>query len=152
MGRLKLDVQYAKAICEVNEYLKGINKEDIAKIPKNFIQFLSQNASKDYVCEFDYTKPLNELQLLEETKIIICLICYKYWCDTEEKKEMFLEQLNINEEEFQKELHEKYNVDNIFKNKVQIPTSKALVVKKEESILIKILNKIKNLFKLKKGD
>ena len=65
---------------------------------------------------------------------------------------MFLDQLNINEEEFQKKLHEKYNVDNIFKNKVQIPTSKALVVKKEESILIKILNRIKNLFKFKKGD
>lgn len=114
-----ISVKYANAMKEVLQYLKGIRKEDINKIPKTFIEFLEKNASEEYDCNFDYTKPLEELNLMDESKGIIGLICYKYWCETEEQKQEFLNKLNENEKKSQEELRKMYNVENIFEKKQQ---------------------------------
>lgn len=80
------DIKYATAMTEVLYYLKGIRQEDVDKIPKKLIKYLKENALKNYECKFDYTKPLTELNLQEETKGLIAMICLNYWCETEEQK------------------------------------------------------------------
>ena len=65
----------ANAMAEVIYYLKGIKQEDIDKIPEKLIQYLNKNATKEYQCDFDYNKPLKELNLLDETRGIIGMIC-----------------------------------------------------------------------------
>ena len=72
------DIKYANAMAEVLYYLKGIRDEDLAKIPKKLIDFLEENSNKNYICNFDYTKPLKELNLTDESKGIIAMICYYY--------------------------------------------------------------------------
>ena len=47
------------------------------------------------------------------------MICYKYWCETEEQKQEFLNKLNENEKKSQEELRKMYNVENIFEKKQQ---------------------------------
>ena len=71
---------------------------------------------QNYKCDFDYTKPLSELNLTDATKGLIGLICLNYWCETEEQKNNFKKTLTQNEKQYQAELMEKYNPDNIFKN------------------------------------
>lgn len=100
---------YANAMAEVLEYLKGIRDEDIDKIPEEFMEYLKENSSKEYKPNFDYTKPLKELNLMSETKGIICFICYNYWCENQIDKDKFLNQLNENEKKFQEQLREKYD-------------------------------------------
>ena len=78
-----ISVKSQNAMAEVLWYLKGINEEDIDKIPKDIINYIKQNASKDYICTFDYNKPLKDLDLLDETRGIIAILCYKYWCVSE---------------------------------------------------------------------
>lgn len=90
--------RYQIAIAETLHYLKGINQEDINKIPDKFITFLKSNAAKDHKCEFDYTKSINELNLKDETRGLISMICFNFWCETEEQKNKFKEHLNENEE------------------------------------------------------
>ena len=107
----------ANAMAEVIYYLKGIKQEDIDKIPKKLMQYLNENASKEYKCDFDYNKPLKDLKLLDETRGIIGMICYNYWCITEIQKRQYLKRLSENEQKYQRVLYEKYNPDNIFKNK-----------------------------------
>lgn len=58
--------KYAIAMAETLHYLKGINQNDIDKIPSKFMKFLKDNASQDYVCEFDYTKSLKEQSLRKD--------------------------------------------------------------------------------------
>ena len=106
----------AIAMAEVIHYLKGIRQEDLDKIPKDFMRFLRDNASKDYICSFDYDRPLKELDLLDETRGIIGMMCYNYWCVNEEQKKTYLEKLGINELKYQERLQKKYNPDNLFKN------------------------------------
>ena len=140
----------ANAMAEVIYYLKGIKQEDIDKIPKKLMQYLNENASKEYKCDFDYNKPLKDLKLLDETRGIIGMICYNYWCITEIQKRQYLKRLSENEQKYQRLLYEKYNPDNIFKNKktesIETTSDMVEIVEYKESILKKIINKIKNIF------
>lgn len=142
-----IKVKYADAMKEVLHYLKGIREEDINKIPRNFIKFLEKNASKEYNCDFDYTKPLEELNLMDESKGIIGLICYKYWCETDEQKQRILRKLDENEKKTQEELRKIYNTDDIFnkKNKRDIkneyPKRGIVLTDTKESKIKKIYNK-----------
>jgi len=77
-----------------------------------------------------------------------------YWCNSEEEKQELLKAYSNNDKKREKELREKYNPDNIFKNKnKEIEQEKteeettALVKYKEESFIKKIINRIKRFFK-----
>ena len=148
-----VSVRNANAMAEVIYYLKGIKQEDIDKIPKKFIQYLNKNASKEYKCDFDYNKPLKELNLLDETRGIIGMICYNYWCVTEKQKEQYLKRLSQNEQQYQKILNEKYNPDNIFGKKkldfIENTTNTTEITEYKESIFKKFINKIKSIFSKK---
>ena len=148
-----VSVRNANAMAEVIYYLKGIKQEDIDKIPRKFIQYLNKNASKEYKCDFDYNKPLKELNLLDETRGIIGMICYNYWCVTEKQKEQYLKRLSQNEQQYQKILDEKYNPDNIFENKkldfIENTTNPTEITEYKESIFKKLINKIKSIFSKK---
>lgn len=102
------NLKYSNAIAETLHYLKGIREEDINKIPEEFMKYLKENSSKEYSPNFDYTKPLKDLNIMNETKGIICFICHNYWCENEKDKEEFLNRLNENEKKFQEKLKEKY--------------------------------------------
>lgn len=147
-----INERYSIAMSETLHYLKGINKEDVNKIPNKFMEFLKANASKNYECDFDYTKPLKELKLMDETRGLISMICLNYWCQTEEQKENFRKHLNRNEIKYQEELRKVYNPDNIFKNKSaddeilihkEISSTNAIVKVEKSNIVKIILNKIK---------
>ena len=148
-----VSVRNANAMAEVIYYLNGIKQEDIDKIPKKFIQYLNENASKEYKCDFDYNKPLKELNLLDETRGIIGMICYNYWCVTEKQKEQYLKRLSQNEQQYQKKLDEKYNPDNIFENKIldfiENTTNPTEITEYKESIFKKLINKLKSIFSKK---
>ena len=109
--------RYAVAMSETLHYLKGINQNDLDRIPNKFIQFLNDNCLIDYECNFDYTKPLKELDISNEARGLIAMICLNYWCTNQEQKEIFKKHLTENELKYQEELRKKYNPDNIFNNK-----------------------------------
>lgn len=146
---------YSLAISETLYYLKGIQQQDIDKIPNKFMNFLKDNCLKNYKCNFDYTRPLKELNISDEARGLIAMICLNYWCDNEEKKEMFKKYLAQNEIKYQEKLREKYNPDELFKKK-KIDTVKENENKEEinnlpievkkERFYEKIINFFKKIF------
>lgn len=144
-------VEYSIAISEVLDILKNTNEKDVNKISPEFMSFLKDNASKEYIPKFDYTNSIESLELSEKAIGILSVINSKFWC-TPEQKENFDIILNNNENKYQAELREKYNPDNLFKNKVsQIETLESSVdmVEYKESILKRFINKLKSIFKMK---
>ena len=145
-----ISVRNANAMAEVIYYLKGIRQEDINKIPKKLLQYLNKNASKEYKCDFDYNKPLKELDLLDETRGIIGMICYNYWCVDEFQKKQYIDKLNKNELQYQEILHEKYNPDNLFKNKdekiIEENVTTTEMIEYKENLFKKLIVKIKRFF------
>lgn len=142
-----INERYSIAISETLHYLKGINQKDIDKIPNKFMLFLKQNASNDYYCDFDYNKPLKELNLANETKGLIAMICLNYWCETEEQKMRFIKHLNSNEQKYQEELKLKYKIDDIFKNINNNEKKNTLPVKiNSENFFRRFFNSIRKKF------
>ena len=93
--------------------------------------------------------------LKRETIVLLAILNLNYWCDTPEEKQEILDELANNEKEKQ-ELLEKYNPDNLFKNKQNdvienektIDTQEvSLVEYKKQGIFKRILDKITKFFK-----
>ena len=120
-----------------------------SKIPDKFILFLKRNSIKGYKPKFDNTKNIEELQLSNETKSLLALVYRDYLCTDEEKQE-FNKILIENDEEKQKELRKKYNVNSIFKNSKEEKSKKTnnLPIEVNHSNLFKkIIDFIKQFFK-----
>ncbi len=149
--------RYGIAIAETLHYLKGINQNDINKIPNKFMNFLKNNAFQDYKCEFDYTRPLNELNLKNETRGLIAMICLNYWCETKEQRNLFIEHLNENEKQYQEELRKKYNMDDIFKKKEHVTKVETItenidrlpIPAQQGNIFKRVCNQIMRFFHIK---
>ena len=141
--------EYGEAAVEVLDILDNTNKEDVNKIPSTFIKFLVDNASEDYVVNLDHTKPISELNIMEKTKEILGTIYINWWCDENERQE-YMEQIQEQQRRREEELREKYNPDNMFKNRQSNEVSKEIqnlpVEKKNENIFNIVINKIKKFF------
>ncbi len=122
----------------------------IKKIPEKFLDYLRNLAStSNYVTHVDVEKKLVNQDISEESKDLIALIYYSYIADEEEKKEI-IKSWNENERLYEKQLEEKYNLNNLFKNKAEkiYEEDNILPIEfKEKSIFHKILDFIKNVFK-----
>lgn len=147
-----LNVAQSEAMVEVLEILSQMEKEKVNKIPKKFITFLEDNASKTYKCKLDRSIPLKNQKLKKETKAFLALIYLNYWCKSEDEKNEYIETLKKNEREYQKELSEKYNIDNLFKKEektkkqvIEQEQNTQLVVKKK-GIMSMFISKIRNYF------
>ncbi len=148
-----IDVAYSEAATEVLTILEHTEIEEVNKIPKNFIKFLKENSSKTYKTDFDFSKPINELNLKQKTQSILAIIYLKYWANEEEKK-AFKKRIKENEEKYQQELKKQYSTDNLFKTKKGIienfenQTQKNLLPEvKKENFIQKIINKMKKIFR-----
>lgn len=146
-----LSLEYSEAITEVLDILDHTKKEDIDKIPSKFMDFLKANASKNYKPELDHTKKIKDMQLKRKTKVILAIIYKKFWCNYEQQ-EKFNKILKENDLKREKEIREKYNPDNLFKERVQKiedSDNSISMIKYKDSFLVNFIRKIKNIFKIK---
>ena len=144
-----VSIEYRKAISEVLDILEHTKKEDVNKISPEFIKFLNQNSDKEYIPNLDNTKRIKDMNLNEKTIGILSIINSKFWC-TNEQKEKFKNKLKENEIQYQTELREKYNPDNLFKVRVAKTTNQEATISMvdyKESIFIKLKNWFKQILK-----
>lgn len=148
-------LEFSEGITETLDILKHMDKSYTDKIPKKFKDFLEKNKSDSYIPHLDYSKKIKEMNLKEKTKDILATIYMNYWCDAEQK-ENYIKTLKQNEEKYQEELKEKYNPDNIFKNKTQKTIQQEQPVQEDvdlvevkESFFTKFIKKLKGILHIK---
>lgn len=147
-----VSVAYSEAAVEVLDILKHTSKEDVNKIPRKFIEFLENNKSETYIADLDHTKTIKEMELKPKTQALLGLIYLKYWAN-EEEKIAFKKRARENEIKYQEELREKYNTDNLFRNKKEVvryenvQQEMSLQTVRHETFIQKIINKIKEMFR-----
>lgn len=134
---------------EAYDIILHMDKNLVKKIPENFIRFVEQNKSDDYITNIDYSKSINQQELQKGTRVILSIIYREYLLSSEKKKEL----MKKDEEELKRieqELKEKYNPDNLFKKKEKIEETAEyveLIEYKEESFLVKLIKKLISFFK-----
>lgn len=147
-----------EAFTEVNEIIKMMPEELVNKIPSKFREMIEQERDKEY--NPNIQEPLEKQKLKNETIIILGLIYRDFLCSPEERKklqEKDARELAEVKRAIEEETREKYNPDDIFKNRRQNNTEQtqqsqennSMIVVKEEKWHQKIFNIIKGIFKLK---
>ena len=143
--------EYREAFTEIYEIFKLMPQELLNKIPIKFYEMIKEERDTEYIANIK--EPLEKQKLKNETIIILGLIYRDFLCSPEEKKrlqEKDAMQLQEIEKALEDEIRQKYNPDDIFKNKInkQRPQQEenALIVV-EEKWYKKIFNIIKSLFK-----
>lgn len=145
---------YPKAYTEVLEIMKYMPKEDVNKIPKEMLEMFENKMDKSYVFNVKETDDFADLKILDETEAIFVNIFRDYWATPEQKKKI-IEKQSYDKSIIEKEKMEKYNPDTIFKQpEILKPNIDVVENKKEtslvevkESLFIKFINFIKNIFK-----
>ena len=141
-------IRYKKAYTELNEIFKTLDKEQKDKIPKDFINNISNNMDKDYKFEFDSSKGIFEQDLMTETEALLVEIYERYLAPSEEK-EMWQKYDRYCLNKIEEEKRKKYNYDIFNKNeninkeisKINLP-----VEVKKEKFYEKIINFLKKIF------
>lgn len=140
------------AYAEVDAILNVLEDEYAEKIPEKVKKFFAEEKIKDYEPVIDVNVPLTEQNLKRETMVLLAILNLNYWCESENEKQEFLNELAQNENE-KKELEEKYNPDNIFKkkqplkNEENIQENMKMIEYKEKTLIRKILDRIMLFFK-----
>ena len=83
---------------------------------------------------------------------IIALLNLQYWCEDENEKQRLKAIYAENERKYQEELREKYNPDNLFKNKqkaVEEKIEETAIVEYKEPVFKRLINKILNFLHLR---
>lgn len=139
------------AYSEVYAILNLIEDKYVNKIPQKIIDFFDNARDKNYNPTIDVNIPLDEQNLKRETIILLAILNYNYWCDSNEEKKEIEVDLITNNETKELELKEKYSP---FKYKNEIKEIEPiknqdvqLVEYKEENFIKRLLQKIMSSFK-----
>ena len=141
-----------KAYSEIYAIVNLLEDEYKQRVPDKIINFFDDVRDKNYEVNIDVEKSLLDQNLQRQTLVILAILELNYWCDSEEEKQELIREFAENEKTREKEIREKYNPDNLFKNKEKIICEEnkeqtALVEYKEEGFIRKILKKIKRMFR-----
>lgn len=146
-----------QALSEVYSIINHLDNNLYKKIPDNFIKVIENNRDLKYDVNIDYTKNINEQNLLQETRVILSLIYRDYLCTKEEREKIILKDKKELEQNEQM-LREKYKIDFDKRDKEktkkeidyeEISKQQVLVEVKPKAWYEKLIEKILKFFKRK---
>ena len=144
-----MEENYHKAYKEVIEILKYVPQESVNKIPKTMLETFEKKTDKDYVFNVDINKSFEEQNLLEETKDIFAVIFRDYWA-TSYQRERIKAKEKYDRQKIEEEKANKYNPDDIFKNKEKdnvVVNNNLPVEIKKENFFKKLISFIKKIIR-----
>lgn len=141
---------YKVANTEILSILKNLSYEYLSKIPIEYIRFLIDNSLEDEDKEYTGFDENGNIKVSSIGEEILDYLNLEYWVTEEEKNEL-IEIYEKNE----KYINEKYNANDLFKNKKKINTfqneEKSLIVIQKKSVIFTIFEKIKQWLGIIKG-
>ena len=106
-------------------------KEMKDKISNNFIDFIENNKSRQYVSNINPNVPINQQEIKKETKEMLGMIYRDYLCLDDERIRLQEEDRNEIKKNYNK-LQEKYERDNLFIKEKKEKEKRLVVVTKEK--------------------
>ena len=133
---------------EVYEVLSLMDKLSVMKIPEETLTFIIKSRNSNFKTHIDKNDIFNEENISKEAMDLLCYFDYHFWIDEDKRKEVDrIHQIKIQKAEAEKKL--KYNTSDIFRKDENNRHENYLPVTiKENSSLNKIMNFLKNIFKL----
>lgn len=146
--------EYKRTLCDIDIIINELEDKEKNMIPSKLRKIIHDNKLESYESEIRIDIPLEQQQLHPDTQSFLAMLYLNYWCQDENEKRELRVTLADNEEKFQKELSEKYDVYNIFKerqertlNRDEEEIKETQVTLYKEPLIKRILNKIFSFFK-----
>ena len=108
-----MEKEFSMALTEALEVIKYMSEEDRKAIPKEFLEAMEEEKSKDYNFALDKNQKWN-LQIRDMTKAVLYNLFIDYWATDYERKVIAAKEYRIRMD-IEEEKRKKYPVDNIFK-------------------------------------
>mgnify|MGYP005774619743 CR=1 FL=1 len=147
-------LEISNIAAETMQVLRYFDRNFRSKISSDFLKLLEElSEGSNIVVKIDKNKELKDQNISEGCKDLIAIIYYRFIATEDEKREI-IKAWNNNEMSYQNMLREKYNVDNIFKDKTDKNTDKqkienSLVEIKKDSLIEKIKRFLNKIFRSK---
>lgn len=77
-----------QAFAELYQILKHCNQEVMSYIPEKFLQMLQKYMDTDWRGSLDFTKRLADMNMLDETRVLLHLVHRDFLCYETERKEL----------------------------------------------------------------
>lgn len=146
-----------KVYSEIYIILNMLDKKYIEKLPIKLKNLINTQKSDVYISTNKISNPLSKYELQKETLAMLAIFYVNYWCESENEKEELENKFYNNEVKLRSELLQEYSYDNLFKKKqIEYETTSLIVQnqhsitsKEKKSLLSKIIEKIKVIFKIK---
>ena len=133
---------------DISVIIKMMPIEMREKISKSFINFIEKNKSNNYVSNINPNIPIKEQNIRKETKEMLGIIYRDYLCSDEEHDKL-LKQEEQEIKQYEEELRQKYNPNDIFKNHKEITENQGAIsiVPYKGNIFKRFLNILKKWLK-----
>ena len=149
-----MDINIQETYSEVYCILNMLGENYIKRLPNSLYKIIRDSKSSTYNPQYSKEKSLNEQNIKRESLSMIALFHLNYWCNSNEEKEQLKQLFKSNEEKHQAEIREKYNPDNLFKNKEKDNKSSnmneenlQMIEYKKPNFIKRLLGKIAKLFR-----
>ena len=142
-------IDYNKRLAEVDVILSLLSESDYNKIPNEIIQVIKENKDKNYIWEYDESKPLKDQNISRDTIIFLSYINMEYLMNEEQKAYM----QKIHEINERKKIKNEYSnqqqndYSDIFKTKTQ-KIEETYMTTYKVSFWAKMIDKIKQIFRI----
>jgi len=101
---------------EVYEVLGYMDKTTVMKIPEEILVKIKENRNSNFKTKINKENIFDEQNISKEAVDLLCWLDYTYWMDDDSKSK--IDKINKEIQDInEKEKREKYNPDNIFKNR-----------------------------------
>ena len=144
----------ARAYSEVDAILEKMDKANVEKIPIKLRKMFKEEKDVEYQNKIDIYNKVQKKELEPKTLTLLAMLYLNYWCENDEEKNSLIKQYAENDRKSEEETREKYNPDNLFKNKeknkeqiANNSTETSLIIVKKEKWYKKIFNFIKKFIK-----
>ena len=148
-----MDIRTKEIYSEVNSVLNMLGNSYINKLPRSLYNMVVSEKLDTYNPTYDGTIALDRQNIKRESISMIALFHLNYWCENEDEKNELRQLFKENEDKYQAELREKYNPDNLFKNRtsdtiqeIETINENVAMIEYKESLFKRLINKIKSIF------
>ncbi len=145
-----VDVQTREVYSQVNGILNMLGKNYINMLPNDLYERIQEEKIDSYNPEYTNLVTLSEQNIKKEALTMIALFHLNYWCKTEEDKNRLKKIFQENEKEYQEEIQERDNTNNLFSDNSKEEVEENILpveVKKKMNIFNKFVVFIKKIFK-----
>lgn len=140
-----ISINTRQAYSEIDELLNIISVENKNKVPEYLRELFNKEKDENYIKGINPNIPIKDQALKQETLAIIAWLNLEYWCQDENEKERLREIYAKNAKRYNELLQIAFKPEDVFKLKEQIKED-IPIVKKEESKIKRIINKIRKMF------